>query len=57
MGAETRVYVRVLKTYDEWIEVSAVTLDEAKEIAEKLPGVARVMETSYVPGESEPVTS
>jgi hypothetical protein len=50
MGAETRVYVRVLKAYDEWIEVSAITLDDAKEKAESLPGVIRVMETSYVPG-------
>lgn len=50
MSARTTIYVRVLKTYDEWIEVQAVTLDEAKEEAEKLPDVARVLETSYEPG-------
>ena len=50
MSARTTIYVRVLKTYDEWIEVQAVTLTEAREEAEKLPGVVHVMEVSYEPG-------
>jgi hypothetical protein len=50
MGAETTIFVRVLKSHDEWIEVQAVTLDEATEKAEKIPGVIRVMEVSYEPG-------
>jgi hypothetical protein len=47
MGAETTVYVRVLKTHEEWIEVSAVTLDEAKFEASKLPNVAAVLDAHY----------
>ena len=47
MGAETRVYVRVVKAYTEWVEVSAVTLSEAEEIARKLPGVIDTIDSSY----------
>ena len=50
MGAETTVYVRVIKTHDEWIEVQAVTLDDAIKQAERLPGVVHVREASYIPG-------
>jgi hypothetical protein len=47
MGAETTVYVRVLKTHEEWIEVSAVTLADAELKAWQQKGVAEVLETSY----------
>ena len=50
MGANTTVYVRVLVTKEDWIEVSAPHLDDAIEKAEKLPGVIRVLEASYQPG-------
>jgi hypothetical protein len=33
MGADTRIYVKVLKTREEWIEVYAPTLLEAETIA------------------------
>lgn len=47
MGAETTIFVRVMVAHDEWIKVSAVTLKEAMEKAEELPGVVRAMEASY----------
>lgn len=47
MSAETTVFVRVLKTYEAWVAVSAVTLDEAREKAERLPGVVKVLECGY----------
>ena len=47
MSAETRVYARVVKTHEETIEVSAVTLDEAKTIAASMPGVVHVLHTTY----------
>jgi hypothetical protein len=47
MGAETTVYVRVLKTHEEWIEVSAVTLTDAELKAWQEKGVTEVLETSY----------
>lgn len=50
MSANRPFYVRVLKTYDEWIEVQAITMDEAGEEAMRQPGVARVLEISYEPG-------
>lgn len=50
MGAETLVYVRVLKTYDEWIEVSAMGLQDAMAQVAKMPGVVGVLEASYEPG-------
>lgn len=50
MGAETTVYCKVMKTTYEWIEVSAVTLDEAIEKAEAQKGVIKCVEASYEPG-------
>jgi hypothetical protein len=47
MGANVPVYCRVLKTHEEWVEISAVTLDDAREEAEHIPGVIRVLETTY----------
>lgn len=44
MGANVTYRVKVLKTTEEWVEVSAVVDSEAKEIAERLPGVIRVLE-------------
>jgi hypothetical protein len=47
MGAETTVYVRVRKLYEEWIEVSAVTLQQAEEIALDRDDVVEVVESAY----------
>ena len=37
-----------MKTYTEWVEVSAVTLAEAKELAKDLPEVVGVLELEYL---------
>jgi hypothetical protein len=50
MGANSTIYVRVLVSKEEWIEVSALHLDDAMERANKLPGVVRALEASYQPG-------
>lgn len=50
MSAEVPVYCFVEKRTYEWIEVSAVTLDEAAEKAKKREYVTRVLECSYIPG-------
>lgn len=47
MGAETTIHVRVLKTHEEWVEVQAVTMEEAGDAAMRLPGVCRVLEIAY----------
>lgn len=47
MGAETRIYVLVDKLTSEWVEVPAVTLEQAEELAGRLPHVARVRFASY----------
>jgi hypothetical protein len=49
MGAETRVYCRVIKAVEAYVEVSAVTLDEARELAKREPQVVTVLEVSYDP--------
>jgi tetrahydromethanopterin S-methyltransferase subunit B len=49
VGAETTIYVLVVKEVTEWREVHAVTLSEATEKAEKLDGVVRVLEAAYDP--------
>ena len=49
MGAETKVYVRVLVATEDVLEVDAVTLSEASGMAARLPGVIRVLEASYEP--------
>ena len=47
MGANTRVFLEVLRTHSEWIEVSALHLDEAKDIAMREPGVIQVLQSQY----------
>ena len=47
MGANTIVYVRVAKLVSEIVEVSALTLQDAKEEAAELPGVQLVLGVSY----------
>ena len=47
MSAETKVMVHVLKSYHDIIEVSAVSLSEAREIAEKLPHVIAILDVHY----------
>ena len=47
MGAETTIYVKVARLQEEWIEVQAVTMLEAAQLAERLPGIAMVLDTSY----------
>jgi hypothetical protein len=49
MGAETTIYVKVLKHYEEWIQVSAVTRLEAEHEALRTPDVITVLEVSYDP--------
>lgn len=47
MGANTTYYVKVLKTHEVWIEVSALHADEAKEEAMALPGVVTALEVEH----------
>jgi hypothetical protein len=47
MGANTTVYVRVVKAYTEWVEVQAVTLADAEQKARELPGVVDTIDSSY----------
>lgn len=47
MGAEVPWRVKVLKLYEDTVEVDAIHTDEALEEAEKLPGVARAVEIVY----------
>jgi hypothetical protein len=49
MGAATRVYVQVRRIVvtTEWVEVSAITNDEAARKATCLPGVSEVVQTTY----------
>lgn len=50
MGAETKVYVKVEKIEKmvvEWIELSAITLDQAIIEAKKLPKVHRIIYAQY----------
>jgi hypothetical protein len=51
VSANTTVYVRVLKTVEDVIEISALTRSEAESIAMKEPGVVAVVESAY--GRSE----
>lgn len=54
MGAETEVFVRVVKAHEEWVSVSAVTLADAIVQASLMPGVIKVLEASYEPAMDEP---
>ena len=47
MGAETKIWVKVAKTCEEWIEVSAVTRVEAEQKARCYRGVVYVLESQY----------
>jgi len=47
MGAETTVYAKVLKSHEEWIEVPAVTLDEAAKAAYCQERVIAVLHVQY----------
>jgi CRISPR/Cas system-associated exonuclease Cas4 (RecB family) len=49
MGAETKVFVRVIVARAEWREVYAVTLDEAKRrVADSLlPEIERIISAQY----------
>ena len=49
MGAETRVFVKVLRLVEGYVEVSALTTQDGMDKAAKLPGVARVVEAQYEP--------
>jgi hypothetical protein len=49
MGAETEVFVKVIKAHEEWVSVQAVTLEEAKDKARRLPLVIHVAEATYEP--------
>lgn len=50
MSANTKIIVKVLKTVESEIEISALTLDEAEKKAQKLEGVIKVLKSFY-PGE------
>jgi hypothetical protein len=56
MGAETRILVEVEIGRTTWVEVYAVTLEEAREKAHSLPGVLDVLGACY-PDESVADTS
>jgi hypothetical protein len=47
MGAETKIIVRVLRAYEETIEVHAVTRLEAETEARRMEGVVAVLESGY----------
>lgn len=48
MSASVPVRVKVIKETEQWVDVYAVTLTEAKEIARTDPGVVRVVSAVYV---------
>ena len=54
MGAATEVFVKVIKSHEEWVSVHAVTLDDAKEQARRMPGVICVLDACYEPEMDEP---
>lgn len=47
MGADTTVYVKVVKECEAWVEVQAVTLTEAKQMAFNDKDVIRVVGARY----------
>ena len=47
MGAKTTVYVKVLKTVEAIIEVSALGLSDAQYEAMKMPGVVTALRAAY----------
>jgi hypothetical protein len=54
MSANTTVYIKVTRTVTDIIEVSAITMQEAKEIASTHPGVIMVLDAAYYREELEP---
>ena len=48
MGANVPIKVKVLRLVEETVEIYAVTLDAAKDEARTMPGVAHVLEATYV---------
>lgn len=49
MSANTTVYVKILRTVEDVIEVSAITRSEAEDLAMREPGVIAVKASSYSP--------
>jgi hypothetical protein len=47
MGAETTVYVKVIKEVIGWVEVSAITLEDAIKVAREREDVDRVISAQY----------
>jgi len=47
MGAETTIYVKVVRPVSEWVEVRAVCLDDAMADAMNLPNVIAVLDAQY----------
>lgn len=47
MGADTRYYVQVIKPTYEWVEIIALTSEEAKEKARQLPDVDGVRDVKH----------
>ena len=47
MSAGTTVYVKVTKEVEQWVEVRAVTLTEAKRVAREDMDVLRVVGAQY----------
>jgi hypothetical protein len=54
MGANTTVYVKILRTVEDVIELSALTRSEAEEIALRQPHVVAVLDSAYEREELEP---
>lgn len=47
MGAETRYFVKVIRTHEETVEISALTRLDAEHEAMLLPGVVAVKEVTH----------
>jgi len=47
MGAETTVYVKRSRLVIEWIELQAITLDEAVKEVESLGSTCQVLDAQY----------
>ena len=47
MSANTTVYVKVLRTVEDVIEISAITRSEAEELAMREPGIVAVLASAY----------
>ena len=47
MSARTRYYVRIMKPVYMWVEVNAITKDEAREEASKMKEVISVIDVKH----------